>query len=447
MMEHAEKLEARFAAGSGSPFGDAAVVASRPIVYAIGQRYSGEWRRRPQARPSRFGAYHPDLPEFFMTLSTFVTKSAFRNKRRTTLTMLSIAFSLMLLTFMMTVWRAFYLDSGSEQSTQRLITRHKVSLTFSMPIYYREKIRAVAGVVAVVPTQWFGGLYLDDKPEHFFAQFATDPEEFFKVYTDYKIPADQLSDWQHDQTGVVVDSGLAKKYGWKIGDRIVLMGTIWGANMELIIRGMFTAPQATQAVYFHRKYFEESVAVMKDQTGTFGILADSPASVSRVARTVDDMFHNSPQPTKTETEKQFGLDFVAMLGNVKAFILSICGAVVFATLLVSANTMAMSIRERTREVAVLKTLGFTRKTVLGLFVGEAVLVACIGGLAGVLAGIGLLKMFSHSPQAGFFAGISVSPVTMAVALSVAALVGLISALIPSYNASRVDIVEGLRYIG
>jgi putative ABC transport system permease protein len=382
-----------------------------------------------------------------MTLTTFVTKSAFRNKRRSILTMLSIAFSLMLLTFMMTVWRAFYLDQGSEQSTHRLITRHRVSLTFSMPIYYREKIRQVPGVVAVVPTQWFGGLYIDSKPEHFFAQFGTDPEEIFKVYTDFKIPPDQLSAWQHDRTGVVVDSELMKKFNWKIGDRIVLMGTIWGVNLELNIRGVFTAPQPTQTVYFDRKYLEESVPQIKDQTGTFGILADSPQDVPKVAAGVDDMFHNSPQQTKTESEKAFGLEFVAMLGNVKAFILSICGAVVFATLLVSANTMAMSIRERTREVAVLKTLGFTRKTVLGLFVGEAVTVALIGGGAGVLAGIGLLSMFSHSPSAGFFAGIQVTPLTMAAALTVAGLVGFLSALVPSYNASKVDIVEGLRYIG
>jgi putative ABC transport system permease protein len=361
--------------------------------------------------------------------------------------MLSIAFSLALLTFMMTVWQAFYIDSRSEQSNQRLITRHKVSLTFSMPIYYREKIRAVPGVAVVVPTQWFGGKYIDDKPEHFFAQFATDPEELFKVYTDGKIPADQLSAWQHDQTGAVVDSELAKKFGWKVGDRIVLMGTIWDANLELTIRGIFTAPQPTQTIYFSRKYLEESIPIMKDQTGTFSILADSAADVPKVAQAVDDMFHNSPQPTKTESEKQFGLDFVAMLGNVKAFILSICGAVVFATLLVSANTMAMSIRERTREVAVLKTLGFTRGTVLGLFVSEAVVVACIGGWVGMLLGIGLMKVFSHSPQAGFFAGIKVSPVTMILALLVAALVGLVSAVVPSLHASRTNIVEGLRYIG
>ena len=382
-----------------------------------------------------------------MTLTTFVTKSAFRNKRRSILTMVSIAFSLMLLTFMMTVWRAFYLDAGSEQSTQRLITRHRVSLTFSLPIYYEQKMKTVPGVVAVVPTQWFGGRYIDDKPDHFFAQFATDPQEFFRVYTDFKIPADQLDAWQHDRAGTVVDSELAKKFGWKLGDRIVLQGTIWGADLTLTIRGIYTAPQPTQSVYFDRKYLEEAVPIMKDQSGTFGILADSPKNVPKVAAAIDDEFHNSPQPTKTESEKAFGLDFVAMLGNVKAFILSICGAVVFATLLVSANTMAMSIRERTREVAVLKTLGFTRKTLLGLFVSEAVIVALVGGLAGVLAGIGVMSIFAHSPNAGFFSTIKVTPATMAAALFVAGMVGLISSLIPSYHASRVDIVEGLRYIG
>jgi len=382
-----------------------------------------------------------------MTLTTFVTKSAFRNKRRSILTMLSIAFSLTLLTFMMTVWRQFYLDQGSDQSTQRLITRHRVSLTFSMPIYYREKIRTVPGVVAVVPTQWFGGLYIDNKPEHFFAQFGTDPEEIFKVYTDFKLPADQLNAWQHDRTGAVVDSELMKKFHWKIGDRIVLLGTIWGTNLELNIRGAFTAPQPTQTVYFDRKYLEESVPQIKDQTGTFGILAASAADVPKVAAAVDDMFHNSPQQTKTESEKAFGLEFVAMLGNVKAFILSICGAVVFATLLVSANTMAMSIRERTREVAVLKTLGFTRKTVLGLFVGEAVTVSLIGGMGGVLVGAGAFWLLAHAPQAGFFNNFTVTWGTAAAALTVAGLVGFLSALVPSYHASQVDIVEGLRYIG
>jgi len=392
------------------------------------------------------GVPHQHL-ESFMTLTTFVTKSAFRNKRRTFLTMVGIGLPLVVLTIMMTIWRAFYSDNGSEQSTQRLITRHRVSLTFSLPIYYRQKMATVPGVVAVVPTQWFGGLYIDDKPEHFFAQFATDPQDFFKVYTDFKIPPDQLDSWQHDRAGAVVDSELAKKFHWKIGDRIVLKGTIWDANLELTIRGIYSAPQPTQSLYFDRKYLEEAVPVMKDQSGTFGILADSPADVPKVAAAIDDMFHNSPQQTKTESEKAFGLDFVAMLGNVKAFILGICGAVVFASLLVSANTMAMSIRERTREVAVLKTLGFTRKVVLALFVGEAVVVAVLAGIIGISLGSLAMYLVGHNPNLGFFQGISVSPITMVLAILLAATVGLVAAVLPSHNASKVDIVEGLRYIG
>src|SRR5258708_8927423 len=152
-----------------------------------------------------------------MTLTRFVTKSAFRNKRRSLLTVLSITFSLLLLTVMMTVWHRFYVDKGDAQSAQRLITRHRVSLTQSMPVYYREKMRTVPGVVAVAPTQWFGGLYKDEKPENFFAQFGTDPSEIFTVMTDFKIPGDQLPAWQHDQARCVVDSELANQFVCKIG--------------------------------------------------------------------------------------------------------------------------------------------------------------------------------------------------------------------------------------
>jgi putative ABC transport system permease protein len=388
------------------------------------------------------------LPIPAMTLTRFVTKSAFRNKRRSTLTVLSISFSLLLLTLMMTIWRSFYMDQESEQSSQRLVTRHKVSLTFALPMYYRQKIRSIPGVTSVVPVSWFGGLYKDEKPENFFANFGTDPEEFFKVYPELQMPADQFSAWQHDRQGVIVDAELAKKFGWKIGDRIVLKGTIYPVDLELNVRGIYSAPTPTQSVYFNWKYVEEAVSWAKDTAGTFGIMADSPQNVTKVASAVDDTFRNSPQPTKTESEKAFQLGFVAMLGNVKAFILSICLAVVFATLLVSANTMAMSIRERTREVAVLKTLGYTRGTVLGLFVSEAVVIAVIGGMLGVFAAVGIIAAMSHSAQGGLFlAGMKVTPPTMLVALAVSALVGFVSAMVPSYHAAQVDIVEGLRYIG
>jgi putative ABC transport system permease protein len=382
-----------------------------------------------------------------MTLTRFVTKNAFRNKRRSILTVLSIAFSLLLLTLMMTIWRAFYLDQGSPESAERLVVRHRVSLTFTLPSYYREKIRAIPGVVAVVPLSWFQGIYKDQKPENFFARFGTDPDEFFKVYRDMQIPDDQIKAWQRDRQGVIVDDTLAQKYGWKLGDRIFIQGDIYPVNLELIIRGIFHSNPDNKSVYFNTKYVEEAVPWFKGQAGTFGILADSPADVSKVASAVDDTFHNSPQPTKTESEKAFMLEFVAMLGNVKAFILWICSAVVFATLLVSANTMAMSIRERTREVAVLKTLGFTRRRVLGLFVSEAVALSLVGGLIGI--GLGWLMVYgvTHSPQFVSFSPMKVTPGIGLVAMFIAGLVGLASAAVPSYHASQVNIVDGLRHIG
>lgn len=382
-----------------------------------------------------------------MTLTRFVTKNAFRNKRRSILTVLSIAFSLLLLTLMMTIWRGFYLDQGSKESAQRLVVRHRVSLTFSLPSFYREKIRAIPGVVAVVPVSWFGGIYKDEKPENFFAQFATDPEEFFKVYRDFQMPADQLTAWQRDRQGVIVEDDLAQKYGWKIGDRIVLQGTIYPLNAELNIRGIYHTDPAAKSVYFHTKYLEESVGWFKGQAGTFSVLAANPSDVSTITSTIDDMFRNSPQPTKAESEKAFGLEFVAMMGNVKAFILSICSAVVFATLLVSANTMAMSIRERTREVAVLKTLGFTRRSVLGLFVSEAVALSLVGGLFGIFLGWLLVFGLTHSPQFFSFFPLKVTPEIGLLAMLAAGLVGLLSSALPSYHASQVNIVDGLRHIG
>jgi len=383
-----------------------------------------------------------------MTLTRFVRKSAFRNQRRSILTVLSIAFSLLLLTLMMTIWHAFYIDKGSAESAQRLVTRHRVSLTQSLPLFYREKIRAIPGVVAVAPNNWFGGQYKDAKAENFFAQFGTDPDEIMKVFTDFKMPADQLLAWQRDRAGVIVDGQLAKKYGWKLGDRIVLKGTIYPVDLELTIRGIYTAPEPTSSIYYNQKYVEEAVSFAKGQAATFEILADSPNSVSTIASAVDNMFRNSPEPTKTESEKAFELGFINSIGNVKAFILSICFAVVFATLLVSATTMAMSIRERTREVAVLKTLGFTRQSILQLYIGEGVLVALTGGALGCLLALVLVSALSHAPEMGlFFAGMKVTFPTLLLAMFVAGMVGFLSAIFPAYHAAKLDIVEGLRYIG
>jgi putative ABC transport system permease protein len=380
-----------------------------------------------------------------MTLTTFVRKNAFRNLRRSILTVLSIGFSLLLLTLMMSIWHNFYQKEPTEVSALRLVTRHKVSLAFLMPSYYREKIRAVPGVANIVPGNWFGGKYKDDKSNNFFAQFGTDPQEFFTVYKDWKIPQDQIEAWQHDRAGVIVDSELAKKFNWKLGQKITIVGTIFPVDLELNIRGFYTAPDPTNSMYYNQTYVEEAVPYLKGQEGFYTILAKSGEDVPKIQAAVDEMFHSSPQPTKTETERAFQLGFLAMLGNVKAFILSICGAVVFAILLVSANTMAMSIRERTREVAVLKTLGFTRKTILSLFVGEAVVLALVGGIAGSL--VAFVLGAGAAKTGGFAGALKVDPPTMLIAWAAAACMGFVSALVPSYTASRLGIVEGLRHIG
>jgi putative ABC transport system permease protein len=383
-----------------------------------------------------------------MTLTRFVTKNAFRNKLRSFLTAVSIMFSLLLLTLMMTVWRAFYLDPGSAESAQRLIVRNKVSLVFFLPGYYREKIRAIPGVTHVVNQTWFGGQYKDSKPENMFAQFGTDPEELFEVYKDLHLPPDQLEAWKKDRAGCVVDAELAKKHGWNIGDRLYIKGLIFPTNLDLTIRGIYTASSPTESIYFNSTYIEEGYAPIKGRAGFFGVTADSAEDVPKVAKAIDEQFRSVERPTKTESEHAFQLGWIAMMGNVKAFILSICLAVVFAILLVSANTMAMSIRERTREVALLKTLGFTQGTVLALFVGEAIALAVAAGLIGVMLAAGLIRAAANAPGLNFFlSGVRVGGPTMLVALLVAALVGFVSAILPAYHASRLNIVEGLRHIG
>jgi putative ABC transport system permease protein len=192
-----------------------------------------------------------------MTLVRFVRKNAFRNKRRSILTILSIAFPLLLLSFLMSIWRAFYGDDlRSAQSNQRLITRHKVSLTNLIPGYYRDKIRHIPGVARVVPMNWFGGVYKDTTQKNFFARFGTDPDEFFDIYPELSIPKDQEEAWRKDRAGCVADIALAQKYGWKVGDRIVLQGDIYPIRLELTLRGIFTPQLPNNSLYFNEKYVE-----------------------------------------------------------------------------------------------------------------------------------------------------------------------------------------------
>jgi putative ABC transport system permease protein len=383
-----------------------------------------------------------------MTLSGFIVRNTFRNKRRSVLTLISISFSLLLLTLMISIWRSFYVDQVAPEAARRLIIRDRVSLAFFLPAYYREKIRSIPGVVAVAPLTWFGGRYIDDRPVHFFAQLATDPDEYLKVASDKIVPPDQLKAWQQDRAGALVDVTLANKYGWKIGDRITLQGTIFEVNPELTIRAIYHRDPPQNALYFNAKYLEEAVPWFKGQAGWYSTQIGSSGDVARVSGEIDDMFRNSPLQTKTESEKAFQLGFVASLGNVKAFILGICGAVVFTIMLVSANTMAMSVRSRTREVALLKTLGFTRQRVLSIFVSESVALSVAGGLLGILVAIPVIWWLTRSFIAlGVPLAMKVNYQTAGLSLLVALTLGLVSGYLPAFNASRMNIVDGLRHIG
>jgi len=227
-----------------------------------------------------------------MTLGSFIVRNTFRNKRRSLLTMVSISFSLLLLTMMICIWRSFYIDQVAPEAARRLIVRDRVSLAFLLPAYYRDKIRSVPGVNAVVPLTWYGGRYIDDRPEHFFSQVGTDPEEYLKVASDKITPPDQVKAWQQDRTGALVDETLEKKYGWKIGDRITLQGNIFPANLDLTIRAIYHRDPPQNALYFNAKYLEESVPWFKGQAGWYAAQIDSAENVARAAKQIDEMFRN-----------------------------------------------------------------------------------------------------------------------------------------------------------
>jgi putative ABC transport system permease protein len=375
-----------------------------------------------------------------------IFKNSWRNRRRTLLTILSIAASLCLLGILMAVYQAFYLSDGAPEQALRLVTRNKVSLTVSLPQFYEQKIKALPGVHETMIANWYGGKYKDDRPENFFARFAVAADKLFIVRPELKIPEDQKQAFLHDRRGCVIGKELADKLKIKLGDRMTLMGDIYPGNLELTVRGIYDAPIDNNVMYFDKAYIEEGLPERrKGQVGIFYILANTPEDVPRLAKAVDEMFANSPVQTKTETESAFALSFVSFLGNVKAFLLIVGSAVTFTILLVSANTIAMSVRERIREVGVLKVLGFTNGMVLSIILGEAVVISAIGGLVGILLANGMTILLHNGPNFNEqIHNLSIGPAVMALCIIVASIIGLISAFVPAFQASRMPILSALR---
>ena len=377
----------------------------------------------------------------------FVRKNVFRNARRTILTVLSVTASLFLLGVLFSVYTAFFHAEAPPGQALRLITRHKVSLTQMLPDYYERRIREIPGVAAVAPQNWFGGKYIDNRPEHMFARFSADPETIFQVYDEFSVPPDQLAAFQADRQGVAIGREVHDRLGLDIGDRITIEGDIYPLDLELNVRAIFDGSTSTNLAYFHDDYLDEGLPEQwADLTGFFGIRAESAEAAPRVAKAIDEMFRNAPEPTKSESEAAFQLAFINQLGNVKLFLLSIAGAIVFTIMLVSANTVAMSVRERIREVGVLKTLGFTSTGVLALILAEALVISLIGGVLGVALAMAATKGLQEM-TAGAFGPLAMPLWGVPVCLGAALVIGLCSSIVPAVSASHSRITEALRHTG
>lgn len=379
-----------------------------------------------------------------------ILKNSWRNRRRTTLTVLSISVSLCLLGLLMAIYHAFYLREAPPWQARRLITRNRVSLAVPMPIYYRDRIRQVPGVQEVMVSQWFGGVYKDSRdPNNFFARFAVEPDKLFVIRGEIQVPEDQKRAFLSERTACAVGRRLADRLGFRLGDRITLRGDIFPVNLELTVRAIWDAPDNNEVLYFHWKYLEESLPPARQSlVGTFSILAERPEDVTRIADAVDAMFRNATAQTRTETEQAFALSFVAFLGNVKAFLFSIAAAVTFTILLVSANTMAMSVRERIREVGILRTLGYTPPSILGIILGESVLISLAGGLLGCGLAAALCAAVRNGPVAfSQIRALTVDAGVLATALAVALAIGILSSVIPAWGAARTSIIDALRHTG
>ena len=376
-----------------------------------------------------------------------ILKNSWRNRRRTLLTIASIGVSMCLLGVMISLYHSFYLSEPAPAQARRLVVRNRVSLTVPLPISYMSQIRQIPGVSEVMIHNWFGGTYKDARdPKNMFARLADEPEKLFTVFGEFQIPDDQKRAFIQDRTGCVIGRSLATKFNFKIGDRIPLIGDIWPGDYELTVRGIFDGPGNTDLMFMNKEYVEQMMPERRrGNVIMYEVLIDDPAQSSRIAEAIDSMYRNSTAQTKTETELAFAVGFLALLGNVKMFLIAIAGAVTFTVLLVSANTMAMSVRERTREVGVLKTLGFSPGAVLGIILGEACSLAIGGGIIGFLLSLFLLEGIVKSPFGGFLPPIHPGdPVNAAVCIAVAAVVGLMSALVPALGASRLPIVAALR---
>lgn len=367
-----------------------------------------------------------------------------RHKRRTVLTMASVALALFLYASLQTVLTTMAAASQFG-SARRLVSMNATGMTLDLPVSYANRLQAVPGVEAVTYANWFGGRYGDGK--RFFASFAVDARSYLDLYPEIGIPEEQKQAFLRERGSACIGTRLQEVFGWKLGQDVTLQGTIFPGDWTFTVRCIYTPTDKVindDMLMFHHAYLEERLG-RPGRAGWYILRIGDPGAAAGIARTIDDQFRNSPAPTKTGTEQAFNASFATMWGNVGLLLDTIGVAVVFAILLVAANAMMMSARERTREVAVLKTIGFGDRALFGMVMAEAGVIALAGALAG-LGGAKLLYRATNFNAAGFLPGFDVTPGTLARGAGIALLLMLASGLVPALRSARLPVVQALRQV-
>jgi putative ABC transport system permease protein len=382
-----------------------------------------------------------------MKFRALIFANLFRKKVRLILTIGSFAIALVLFTFLAVVKSAF--NRGVEVAgADRLVVVDRVGLMQLMPVSYAEKIAAIPGVKYVTHNHWFGGVYQDEK--NFFPQFVVDVGNHHKVFPEFIVPDDQWNNFVKDRQGAIAGANLAKRFGWKIGDRIPIKTTLYGAaTWEFNLDGIYHTEKTDGdqgQFWLQWKYFDENVpAAVKSTAGWYIIKLDNPDDAPRVAKAIDEKFANSSDETKTETESAFAAGFAKQFGNIELLILTIGSVVFFTLLLVTGNTMAISVRERTGELAVLKAIGLSDRGVLFLVLAESVLIAFFGGLLGLFLAWAAIPVVSAAIT-GLLPPLLLSKPMLLLGLAFALFVGAVSGLLPGIGAMRLRVANALRRV-
>ena len=383
-----------------------------------------------------------------MKFSRLIFANLFRKKIRLILTIGSFAVALFLFSFLAVVKGAF--GRGADiAGADRLVIINRISIIQPLPLSYRDKILRIPGVKAITHNNWFGGVYQDEK--NFFPQFAIDVENQRTVLPELKVPDDQWANFVKDRQGAIAGAKTAARFGWKIGDRIPIKTTIFGGanTWEFNLDGIYhstTVGGDESQFWFQWDAFEEGVPkTFKDNVGWYVLKLDSPDDAVRVSKAIDDMFANSSFETKTETESAFAAGWVKQFGNIEFLILTIGAVVFFTLLLVTGNTMAISVRERISELAVLKAIGFSDRSILFFVLAESLTIALVGGLLGLgLAALAIPVL--AAALNGLLPTLILSPAILSVGLGTALLVGVVSGLLPGIGAMRMRVVNALRRV-